>query len=375
MSRVLRQLSLVCVAGALVACSKKAPEPQKSVVPSPAAQAKAQAAAEGQGSVGGDGKLDPNDPKHGQRKLMGLDTPVFVDGVEVAVLRYGDMAPIKSEELEGGARRYRLYDYLKSIGVAPESIKSVHVHANNDRIGSVEGSELLKDKDRFKFQFVSGDTGAPLARWETDGLKNEFSVHEIRKMTIYVKKPSPAIHPEKQCHVGPDGDCSDAIPYATGDAAKGTRVYVDGKMVGFVKRRQIGEALAMGDTAEGEHKFSVAKLVTSFGVDASGIKAVELVAGDDVIARANDQQWSKLAPTVYFTLPKHNHGKVRVHVPAEIQAQDGAKDRDALVSSVLVYKSIKPASRELSAISEDTDMSVMLASSAPASQGLGRGER
>lgn len=362
-----------------MACSKKTAEPKKSVIaapPSPAAEAKAQAEAEGKGSVGGDGKLDPNDPKHGQRKLMGLDTPVYVDGAEVAVLRFGDMAPIKAEELEGGAKRYRLYDYLKAIGVAPESVKSIHVHANNDRIGSVEGSELLKDKDRFKFQFVSGDTGAPVARWETDGLKNEFSVHEIRKMTVYVKRPSPAIDMAHQCHVGADGACSDAIPYATHEPAKGTRVYVDGKMVGFVKRRQIGDALAMGDTAEGEHKFSVAKLVTSFGVDPNGIKSVELVAGDDVVARADAQAWSKLAPTVFFTLPKHNHGKVRVHVPAEIQARaEGAKDRDALVSSVLVYKSIKPAARDLSAISEDTDMSVMLASTTPSSQGLGRGER
>ena len=104
----------------------------------------------------------------------------------------------EAEELEGGARRYRLYDYLKAIGVAPEQVKSVHFHANADRIGSLEGAELLKQKDRFKFQFVGGDTGAPLTRWDTDGLKNDFVVHEIRKMTIYVKEASPAIDKEIQ---------------------------------------------------------------------------------------------------------------------------------------------------------------------------------
>lgn len=365
----LSNLALLVAAGALVACSKKVPEPQgKAVVvatkgETPADIAKKEVAAD-EAARTGEGKLDPNDPKHGQRKLMGLDTPVFVDGAQVAVLRYGDLTGVKAEELEGGAKRYRLYDYLKTIGVAPEQVKSVHFHANADRIGSVEGGELLKQKDRFKFQFVGGDTGAPLVRWDTDGLKNDFVVHEIRKMTVYVKEASPAIDKEKQCHVGNDGQCSDAIPYAKGDAAKGTRIYVDGKMVGFVKRRNVGETMAVGSD-----KFSVEKLVASFGVDTSAIKGVELVAGDDIIARAD-----KIAPSLTFTLPKHGHGKVRVHVPTELQAKDSSsQERDALVSSVLVYKTTKPAARELSAISEDTDMSVLLASSAPAAQG--RGER
>ena len=367
MNARLSTLALLVAAGALVACSKKVPEPSKAVAVTktdkPADIAKKEVAAD-EAARTGEGKLDPNDPKHGQRKLMGLDTPVFVDGVQVAVLRYGDLTNVKPEELEGGAKRYRLYDYLKAIGVAPEQVKSVHFHANADRIGSLEGSELLKQKDRFKFQFVGGDTGAPLTRWDTDGLKNDFVVHEIRKMTIYVKEASPAIDKEKQCHVGNDGQCSDAIPYAKGDAAKGTRIYVDGKMVGFVKRRNVGESMAVGSD-----KFSVEKLVSSFGVDTSSIKGVELVAGDDIIARAD-----KIAPSLTFTLPKHGHGKVRVHVPTELQAKDSSsQERDALVSSVLVYKTTKPAARELTAISEDTDMSVLLASSAPAAQG--RGER
>ncbi|MBX3192795.1 MAG: hypothetical protein KF819_37775 [Labilithrix sp.] len=367
-------------ASALVACSKKNPEPASthSVTQAPK-NAVALAAAEQAdrtGDLSGEGKLDPNDPKHGQRKLMGLDVGVYVDGKQISVLRYGDMpAAVAVETLEGGARRYRLYDYLKAIGVAPETVKSVHLHGNNDRIASVEGAELLKDKKRFAFAFLAGDTGAPISRWATDGLKNEFVVHEFRRVTVYVNKPSPLVDAKRSCHVGADGECSDAIPYATGDAVKGTRVYVDGKMVGFVKRRQLAEALVMGDTPAGERKYNVSKLIAQMGVDTHGIQAVELIAGDDVIARASSEKWTKLAPEFFFTLPKHNHGKVRVHVPAELQTQqEGVSDRDALVSSVQVYKTTKPVDRELTAISEDTDMSVQVAANTAPDQ-LGRGER
>ncbi len=371
----LRPLVVALVLASAVACSKKTPEP--SAAPKPVALTPAAAAAAA--AVGGDGKLDPNDPKHGTRKLIGLDTPVYVDGVQVAVFRAGELPAIPVLPLEGGGKRFKIYDYLKGIGVAPESIKSIHFHGNGDRIASVEGTELRKEKDRFQFSFVSGDSGPPLTRWDTDHLKNEFVVHEIRRMTIYVKKPSPAIHPTKQCHVGADGDCSEAIPYSDGQVAKGTRVYLDGKMIGFVKRRQVTDAMMVGTAAAdpSETKYSVAKLVAGMGADPNSVKTVELMAGDDVIARATGEQFSTLASQTNFTLPKHQHGKVRVHVPAELQAKGAdVTDRDALVSAVLLYKDTVPTTtRELVAISEDTDLSVQLAAIDDARGKLGRGEQ
>jgi hypothetical protein len=365
-------LLVVLAAGALVACSKKAPDPVARPVgpafPQAAALAAATKAEAAERNGTGEGKLDPNDPKHGARRMMGLDVGVFVDGVQASVLRYGDLPSMPSETLEGGAVRYKLIDYVKAIGIAPATVKSIHVHGNGDRIGSVEGAELLKEPNRFQFQFLSGVTGTPAVRWDTDGLKNEFVVHEIRKVTIYVTKASPLIDAKRSCHVAADGECSDAVPYASGDAVKGTRIYVDGKMVGFVKRRQLSDALVMGDTATGERKYNVAKLVAGFGVDTTGIKAMDLVAGDDVIAHADASAFASVAPELFFVLPKHNHGKVRVHVPASLQVAGSAGDKDALISSVQVWKSTKPASRALSAISEDTDLSVQLASNTATSR-------
>jgi hypothetical protein len=370
-----RQTVVIGLLVGIAACSKKTPEPTAIVtkVPSSAATAKAQA------EVSPDGKLDPNDPRHGTRKLMGLDAPVYVDGVQVAVMRAGEMPPIKAIELEGGARRYRMYDYLKGIGISPDAIKAVHFHGNADRISSLEGSELRKEKDRFVFSYLSGDTGAPIQTWTVDHLKNPFVIHEIRRVTVYVKKPVPTIAPAHQCHVGADGDCSEAIPYATGEIAKGTRVYLDGRMMGFVKRRQLGDALILSGTGE-DTRYSVAKLAAQMGVEPSAIQTVEFVAGDDVVARATGEKFTVLASQTYFTLPKHNHGKVRVHVPAEFQApsadgQSGVTDRDGLISSVLLYKDTVPPKRDLVTISEDTDLSVQVAAIDDARARLGRGEQ
>jgi len=353
------QIAIVALLGATIACSKKAP-------PSPSAPAVEEKKAAAVGIDEKPGQFDPNDPKHGSRKLMNLDAPVYVDGTQMAVLRYGDMVVAPAKILEGETPSYRISDYLASIGIAPETVKSVHLHGNNDRIASIEGAELLKEKDRFTFTFASQTTGAPIQRWDTGGLKNTFVVHEIRKVSVFVKKAPIAIHPQRRCHLDAKSECTDAVPYADAAPVHGTRVYVDGKMVGFVKRRQIEDAVIAGKTAGGEYKYDVAKFVASLGVKSDGIKAVELVAGDDVVGRANAEQFDRLAVTngeVFFTLPKHQHGKVRVHVPYEMQvAGENPAAREAMVSSVLVYKTKSPAERPLTSISEDTDLSVQLAS-------------
>jgi hypothetical protein len=367
-SAVLRSVRIEFVVallvGALVGCSKRPTEARATI---------AKAAPPTTEINEAPGAFDPADPKHGTRKLMNLDAPVYVDGVETAVLRYGDLVITPKRILEGDTPEYSVYDYLKSIGVAPESVKSVHLHGNNDRVASVEGSELVKEKDRFTFAFASQTTGAPLQRWSTGGLKNTFVVHEIRKVSVFVKKAPVAIHPRKRCHLDPNGACMEGTPYVDGAPVHGTRIYVDGKMVGFVKRRQIADSVVMGKTESGDYEYNVAKFVESLGVKVDGIKGVELVAGDDVIARASSEQFDRLAPSLFFTLPKHNHGKVRVHVPAELQAKDAnPEERDALVSSVHLYKRANVQERALATISEDTDLSVRLASNDEGREGLDR---
>ncbi len=361
----------IAVVAALVAttsigCSRRAPERHEENAAKPAP---APTVTDGPGS----GTLEPNDPRHGTRKLMNLDAPVFVDGAQVAVLRYGDLPAIPHTMLEGGTPSFRLYDYLKGIGVAPESVRSVHLHGNNDRIGSIEGKELVAQKDRFRFTFSSQTTGTPVQKWDTTGLANEFVVHEIRTMSVFVTKAPVAIHPKSRCHLDETGACTKNIPYDATGAAKGTRVLVDGRMVGFVKRRRIGDDLALGTNESGDATFSVAKLARTFGAPES-VKAVELLAGDDVVAHATPEQWARFGKTLAFTLPRHQHGKVRVRIPAELQVKGATAPAEALVSAIVVYKATTPPPRALVAVSEDTDLAVKLASNGGEGEGKGRHE-
>jgi hypothetical protein len=141
-SRNVAFVALVIACGATTACSKR--EPAKIIVkasPEPAVK---------------DGEFNAND-KHGSRRLMGLDVPVFVDGDQRGVMRAGDMAPLPEARAWNSAKGILLSDYLASIGVDVDAVRSIHLHANGDKIGGVEGNELRADKKRFVVSFLDGE--------------------------------------------------------------------------------------------------------------------------------------------------------------------------------------------------------------------------
>jgi hypothetical protein len=350
--RTLRTAGIVFLLSALSACSKKAPAPN--------AQAQAKTTTDAVGGKGdGNGNGAPPDGLHGTRKLKGIDVPVYVDGSEIAVLRYGETPTLENVGTPD-APAFRLYDYLKASGVAVDTMKSVYFYDTTNRIGSIEGSELRADKNRFAFHFSSGEAGNAETLWDTVGLKNNFIIHEIRKMVVFVSKNAPAIDKTHSC-IFADDHCSEDVPYSTPELAKGTRIYLDGHMVGYVKRRMLADSTLMGTGTDGEH-YSLAKFMTSLGVDSSKVQSVELVAGDDVIARADASEWNKDSSNLYFTLQKHEHGKGHRHVPAGMQINGAKGDRDAMATAVLVHQNSTASNREIVAISEETDMSARLAS-------------
>jgi hypothetical protein len=358
--------AVASVAVSAVGCSKKAPQPEVRAAAPKAVEAPTPLAAQ----------QDPNDVKHGSRRLAGIDVPVYVDNAQRAVLRYGEL-PVLPNLRNEYAPSFRLTDYLRGVGVAPESVKAIYVFDNANHIGSLEGKELVSDPDRFTFSFQGGTDGNALTEWDTTGLKNLYSPHEIRRLAIYVSKPAPAMDARHHCVLGTNGDClEDGVPGAS-DPLKGTRVYVDGRMVGVVKRRQLADSTIVGHTADGDYEFSLARLVAMFGGTLENAKSVQFVSGDDVVGSADAAEWAANGNDVHFTLGKHQHGKVRVLVPADMQAkgEGQAAQKDALVTSVQVFVHAQVPQREVIAISESTDLSAQLASaSSTGGGGEGRGE-
>jgi hypothetical protein len=89
-----------------------------------------------------------------------------------------------------------------------------------------------------------------------------------------------------------------------------------------------------------------------------------MVAGDDVVGRGDGVLWARHESDLAFSMPQHQHGKIRIAVPAEMQAEGSKGDREASVTSVMLYKSTAPASgREVVAISAATDLATQLAMS------------
>lgn len=339
--------------GLLAGCSRKPAAPITTVAPAAPAASSPQAA----------GK----DGAHGSRKAKDLDVPVFVDGQQVATLRHGELppgfapVPASSSAAAGAgtakaARFYRLGEYLSKVGAPTAKVAAVHLRGNNNRIASIEGDELRSEPNRFLFDFMEGDSGIAKTRWDTTGLRNTFRIDEIRAVFVFAEKSAPTLAPRRSCYVGeptqPSGEvelCSDKIPYADAEPAKGTRIYLDGRLVGQVKRRKLQDELIVGTEADGKSRFAMAKLLRSFGVEPSRARGVELVSGDDVVGRGSDL--AKREDALTFVLPAHRHGRVLLDIPAGWQATTNARSGTAAeVTAVLIYQSTVPSKRPLTPI-------------------------
>lgn len=295
--------------------------------------------------------------QHGSRRMKNLDVPVLVDGEQIAVLRSGELPTqlVAHDDKENGveeARYYRFTEYLAAVGVDVSRIKAIHFTANSDRVASIEGDELRAQPARFVFDFLGKTNGSVKAAWDTTGMKNTFHSSEMYAVSVFVNKAAPAVSTLKGCYLV-DGHCSNALAYVDSKVPTGTRIYQDGKLVGMAKRKTLGDALVMGKDGE-DTKYSVAKLAQTFGADIANAKSVDLLQGDDVVARFSANEWQSSAPALSFKLPQHNHGKIRVFVPANVQAaSDTPANREATITAIVIHKSSPLSTHDLSPISDE----------------------
>jgi hypothetical protein len=142
------------------------------------------------------------------------------------------------------------------------------------------------------------------------------------------------------------------VPYAPEEQGNGTRVYVDGTLIGTVKRKKLTndmlatldtanaktDTAVVSDTKAGEDRFSLLSYATKLRPDAKQVKSVDLVAGDDVVARVTPEG----ARSLTFNVPARNRGQAVVDMPSA----DGAPRR-ARISAVQIYVSSTPPARAI----------------------------
>jgi hypothetical protein len=333
--KVNRAVRSFAIASALVAvggCAKHAAPTQTlaAVQPAPATAAAPAAADE---HVHGEGK----------KTNKFRETAVYADGKMIAVLREaelpGTVKAYAAPQIDGLdiARYYRLYDYLKGIGVDVAKIKAVQMWGTHGRVATVDGDELATFKDQLVFDFTQQTTGKPRARWTVHALRQRTYIDQIFTMVVYLDKPVPTYTRGVGLEWA-DGSRVEGIPYVSEDPPKGTRVYLDGQLVGAVKRKMLTDSLIAKGSDKVHPNFSFDAFLDSLGANASHAKAIDFVSNDALVARADASTWKSEKDSFVFQTPPHAHGKVKALFPG---------DKHATVSSVQVFVHTAPPARSV----------------------------
>ncbi len=323
-----------------VACTPDAPQPTSSG-PTTAASAPVTSGAASAPSadvpMGGRG-----DGRGGGQKAKRFgDASVFVDGKPRAVLRFLEMPasvkvyPKKLEDRE--VARYRLGEYLESLGVDLAKVKELHIVGGRGRTSILAGSEVLKHRETLLFSFSKGEGGKARVEWPDTKIEVNTTIDTIVAVCVYLELKPPAYDRKKLTFIDESGAKIQGIPYAKPEESlRGTRVYADGKLMGSVKRKRLPDSVLAKSYTPEKPRFSLDAYLASLGIDAAKLTTVAVVRGDFVVARLDAAAWKKAREKAEFSLVPGSEGRMLVHLPAE----DGETSLPA--SSVLVFAAPAP---------------------------------
>jgi hypothetical protein len=285
----------------------------------------------------------PADGDHGGGKKgegQFRDTAVYLDGKALGVLRYSELPPglepFAMPEIDDLTvpRYYKLTDYFARIGIDVSKIREMHVYGSHDRVSVVSGDELRAAKDRVIFDFTQQVTGKARARWaQTHALPHHPMVDVIMGISLYQDKTPPAY---KHGELLVDGQPTDGIPYVEDGVPKGTRVYVDGKLAGWVRRKTLPDKLIAPSSERVHAKFSTDAFLTYVGADSRSAKSIDFYADDALLARVDGHSWTQTKRDYVFDLPNRSHGQVHEAFPG---------DKSARISSIKLYVRTTPPAR------------------------------
>ena len=285
----------------------------------------------------------PADGDHGGGKKgegQFRDTAVYVDGKARGILRYAELPPglepFAMPEIDDLTipRYYRLGDYLTRVGVDVSKIREMHVYGSHDRVSVITGDEFRAVKDRMIFDFTQQVTGKARARWaQTHALPHHPMVDVILGISIYQDKTPPVYtHGELML----DGQAVEGIPYVEDGIPKGTRVYVDGRLTGWVRRKTLPDKLIAPGSERVHAKFSTDAFLTYVGAESRGVKSIDFYSGDSLLSRVDGHAWTQTKGDYVFDLPNRSHGQVHESFPG---------DKSARLSSIKLYVHTAPPAR------------------------------
>jgi hypothetical protein len=125
-----------------------------------------------------------------------------------------------------------------------------------------------------------------------------------------------------------DGEpIEDGVAYQSGDVRSSVRVYRDGRLIGSIKRRELGERfLIPGSDVAGDPRWTLVPFIESLGQPWSGVRTVDLIYDDALVKRipARDLQGAE------FSALPDKKAEVRI------------RPMDIRVGAILLYVRSKP---------------------------------
>lgn len=344
--------TVVCAATVFGCAQKKPQRAAQSAGPQSTAPATTVAAA----------PADDSAPDREKRPRFG-ESVVYVDGRPVGVVRVTELPPGLKPRIvklaEGyEATHYGFVDYARALGIDAKRIKAMHLYGGS-RAVVVDRAELTRIGDGITFTFVQGDRGKPRIHWPPVKLRTNSTIDMLSNVAFYVEKAPPVLKDGQL--VMPDGTPVEGkVPYAPEEQGNGTRVYVDGMLVGTVKRKKLTDDLlasssqakaGVADSNKGEERFSLLAYAVKLRPEAKQAKAIDLVAGDDVIAHLAPEG----AGAVTFNVPARNRGQAVVDLPSEEPTRAASRAR---ISAVQLYVKLAAPSRPVVQVDEAREAAI-----------------
>lgn len=284
-----------------------------------------------------------------KRKRFG-EAAVYVDGEAKAVMRIFELPPDleqRPKKLEDGRTvpRWRVVEYLEKLGVNIAKVREIHFLGGRGRAAILPGDELRKHRDGLLFSFTMGPSGGKARLHFPDAeVKINTTIDTIVAMTVYVDKPPPSFERKGRIFRYADGTKVDGIPYAKPEEAiRGTRIYLDGKLMGGVKRKRLPNTVLASDYDPKDPRFSFEAFLKYVDVDASKPMTAVFLRGDTALLRWEPDAYKKHVGHTTFAIAPGGEGHASMFVEGE-EAQGWQP------SAVLLFSKKRPPAYTITGI-------------------------
>lgn len=237
---------------------------------------------------------DDNPVPHATGKGRWRDANVYLDGVHVGTLWFGELPrelePVWVESVESldfkpgdtgprertiRERRYRYADYLEALDVDLSKIAMVHIHSGGGFVSEVPGKLFRKWKRDLHFRFA-GETFGKAIPYFPANMPRNADFDRIAAVAVYIDKTPPTIND----HAIPelDGKRVEGIAYAGIPTRGGVRVYKNNRLVATIKRRKLEEVgVPVVEELDGHPSFDLFGALSALGVDTTDVACGEVI--------------------------------------------------------------------------------------------------